>query len=383
MAKRITILGSTGSIGKSTVDAVRALGPEFRVVGLGAHRRWRELGEQSALLDPSAVAIANATLAEKLEPLLNGTTRLLTGPEGLVELATRDDSDFLVAAIVGAAGLESTIAAVRAGKDVGLANKEALVVAGSIIVPMAKQTGTRLLPIDSEHSAIFQAMTAGRTSEVRKIYLTASGGPFRTWSAEEIDRATLEDALRHPTWDMGPKITIDSATMMNKALEIIEAKWLFDLPVDSIEVLIHPESIIHSMVEFCDGSVIAQLGTPDMKTPIQYALTYPERREGCAERLDFSTLKRLNFESPDFDRFPALRFGFEVARAGGTAGAVFNAANEAAVEAFQERRISFGRIVELIQRVLDRHDVQQKPDLETLLAADAWARREVTECLKT
>ena len=365
------------------MDAVCALGSEFQVVGLGAHRRWRELGEQSALLKPSAVAIADATLAEKIEPLLNGTTQLLTGSEGLVELATRDDTDFIVAAIVGAAGLESTIAAVRAGKNVGLANKEALVVAGSIIVPLAERMGTRLLPIDSEHSAVFQAMTAGRSDEVRKIYLTASGGPFRTWSAEEIAGATVEDALRHPTWDMGPKITIDSATMMNKALEIIEAKWLFGLPVDSIEVLIHPESIIHSMVEFCDGSVIAQMGTPDMKTPIQYALTYPERREGCARRLDFSTLKRLNFEQPDFDRFPALRLGFEVARAGGTAGAVLNAANEAAVEAFQERRISFGRIVELIDRILQRHDVQQDPNLETLLAADAWARREVTECLKT
>ncbi len=255
-------------------------------------------------------------------------------------------------------------------------------VAGSVLVPLARQTGATLLPIDSEHSAIFQAMNAGRRNEVRKVYLTASGGPFRTWSAEQIAGASLADALRHPTWNMGPKITIDSATMMNKALEIIEARWLFDLDVDSIEVLIHPESIIHSMVEFCDGSVIAQLGTPDMRTPIQYALTYPERREACGSRLDFSTLRRLNFEPPDLERFPALRLGYDVARAGGTAGAVFNAANEAAVEAFREGVIPFGRIIELVERVLYRHHRVDEPDLETLLAADAWARQEVAECLK-
>ena len=225
-------------------------------------------------------------------------------------------------------------------------------------------------------------MAAGQPGEVRKIYLTASGGPFRTWSAEQMAQATLADALRHPTWNMGPKVTIDSATMMNKDLEIIEARWLFDLDADSIEVLIHPESIIHSMVEFCDGSVLAQLGTPDMRTPIQYALTYPHRRAGCAGRLDFSTIRRLNFEPPDMDRFPARRLGYQVARTGGTAGAVFNAANEAAVEAFRAGRVPFGRIVELIERVLERHTVEPEPDLDAMLAADAWARHEVDECLK-
>lgn len=287
MAKRIAILGSTGSIGTSTLDAVRALGPEFRVTGLSTSRRWRELVKQAEEVGPAAVAIANPALAAEMRPFMKGSTELLVGPAGLVELARRDDNDFVVAAIVGAAGLESTIAAVAQGKAVGLANKEALVVAGSVLIPLARQTGATLLPIDSEHSAVFQSMAAGRRNEVHKIYLTASGGPFRTWSAEQMAEATLEDALRHPTWSMGPKITIDSATMMNKALEIVEAAWLFDLPPESIEVLIHPESIIHSMVEFCDGSVIAQLGTPDMRTPIQYALTYPERRVGCARRLEF------------------------------------------------------------------------------------------------
>ncbi len=383
MTKRITILGSTGSIGTSAIDVVRSLGGDFQIVGLGARRRWRELAQQCALLHPSAVALADESHADELRPMLNGSTRFFGGPPGLVELATLPESNFLVAAIVGAAGLESTIAAVKDGKTVGLANKEALVVAGSIIVPLAARTGAQLLPIDSEHSAIFQAMAAGRREEVHKVYLTASGGPFRTWTRQEMADATLEDALRHPTWNMGPKITIDSATMMNKALEIIEACWLFDLHPDSIEVLIHPESIIHSMVEFCDGSVVAQLGTPDMRTPIQYALTYPQRLPGRSERLDFNSIRRLNFEPPDFERFPALKLGYQVARMGGTAGAVFNAANEAAVEAFRNGRISFGRIVELIEQTLGRHRLQQNPDLETLLSADAWARQEVMACLES
>ena len=375
-------MGSTGSIGTSTLEVVRSLGDQFRIVGLAANRRWRELAAQCAACHPAAVAIADAANADALRPLLNSSTELLAGPEGLVELARREDSDFVVAAIVGAAGLASTIAAVQAGKNVGLANKEALVVAGSILVPLARRTGARLLPIDSEHSAIFQAISAGRRSEVHKVYLTASGGPFRTWTAEQMAQATLADALRHPTWNMGPKITIDSATMMNKALEIIEACWLFDLKPDSVEVLIHPESIIHSMVEFCDGSVVAQLGVPDMKTPIQYALTHPDRAAGCARRLDFSTIRRLNFEPPDLERFPALRLGYEVARAGGTAGAVFNAANEQAIEAFRAGQIPFGRIVQLTEHVLARHHVEPQPTLEQLLAADAWARLEVRACLR-
>ncbi len=374
-------MGSTGSIGTSTLEVVRALGDSYQVVGLAGKQRWQQLAEQCAAFKPQAVAVADQANAQSLAGLLHGATELLVGPTGLVDLAAREDSDFVVAAIVGSAGLESTIAAVQAGKQVGLANKEALVVAGSIIVPLARRTGARLLPIDSEHSAIFQALASGRPGEVRRIYLTASGGPFRTWSADQMANATLADALRHPTWNMGQKITIDSATMMNKALEIIEACWLFDLAPDSIEVLVHPESIIHSMVEFHDGSIIAQLGAPDMKTPIQYALTYPDRVPGIARRLDFTTVRRLNFEPPDLDRFPALRMGYEVARLGGTAGAVFNGANEEAVEAFSQCRIPFGRIVELIRQVLDRHTIEQHCGLDRLLAADAWARQEVRRCL--
>ncbi len=381
VTRRITILGSTGSIGQSTVQVVDSLGSDYRVVGLSGNRRWSELLDQCRLLRPAAAAVADDASAAAMRPQLNGQMDLLTGPEGLVEIASRPESDFVVAAIVGAAGLRPTLAAVEAGKDVGLANKEALVIAGSLLMPLAKRKNVRILPIDSEHSAVFQAMASGRSGEIHKIYLTASGGPFRTWSADRIAQAAPEDALRHPTWDMGPKITIDSATMMNKALEIIEACWLFDLPPDAIEVLIHPESVIHSMVEFCDGSVIAQLGTPDMKTPIQYALTYPHRATGCAERLDFHALRKLHFEPPDMDRFPALRLGYEVARAKGTAGAVLNAANEQAVAAFLEGHIPFGRIVELTERVLDDHVVDTNPTLETLLTADAWARQEVNRCL--
>jgi 1-deoxy-D-xylulose-5-phosphate reductoisomerase len=285
--------------------------------------------------------------------------------------------DFVLAGIAGAAGLPATVAAVAKGLRVGLANKEALVVAGSLIMPLARQRGATLLPVDSEHSAIFQALQAGKSREVHRVYLTASGGPFRTWPAERMARATVAEALNHPTWDMGPKITIDSATMMNKALEIIEARWLFDLSSDQIEVLIHPESIVHSMVEFCDGSVIAQLGCPDMRTPIQYALTFPDRRAGCSRRLHVSTIGTMRFEPPDFARFGALRLGYEAAGKRGTAGAVLNAANEAAVELFRAGKIRFGQITELVGSALRAHEVLAEPNLQQLLAADAWARQYV------
>ncbi|NLX14891.1 MAG: 1-deoxy-D-xylulose-5-phosphate reductoisomerase [Phycisphaerales bacterium] len=383
MSKRITIMGSTGSIGTNTLEVVRALGSDYRVVGLAARQRWAELESQCRAVEPQVVAIADPKCAEQLRRMLNGQVEVLEGEAGLVELAGHRDTDFVVAAIVGSAGLASTIAAVEAGRHVGLANKEALVMAGSLIVPLARQTGARLLPIDSKHSAIFQAMSAGSVDEVRKIYLTASGGPFRTWPMEKIASATPADALLHPTWTMGPKITVDSATMVNKAMEIIEAHWLFGIEVDAIEVVIHPESIVHSMVEFCDRSIIAQMGQPDMRTPIQYALTYPRRLRGCARDLDFSAIGQLRFEPPDLHRFPALRLGYEVARAGGTAGAVFNAANEAAVEAFLQGRIPFGRIVDTIREVLDRHAVQSNPNLGSILQSDAWARNEVKECLKS
>ncbi len=383
MEKRAIVLGSTGSIGQSALDVAAALRDEIRIVGLAAGRDWRRLAEQAARFDVPAVAIADETAAESLRANSPPKTRILTGRAGLVELVAASDANFVLAAIVGAAGLPATLEAVRRGIDVGLANKESLVVAGSLLMPMAEASGATLIPVDSEHSAIFQALHAGRFEDVRKVHLTASGGPFRDWSLERIRDATLQDALNHPTWSMGPKITIDSATMMNKALEIIEARWLFGLSVDKIDVLIHPESVVHSMVEYHDGSVIAQLGTPDMKTPIQYALTYPRRVPGIAEPLDWSQPRALRFEPPDFVRFPALRLGYEAARQGGTAGAVLNAANEAAVEHFRAGRVPFGRIVALTEELLNKQDFKAHPTLDDLLAQDAWARAEVERCLQT
>ena len=282
--------------------------------------------------------------------------------------------------MVGARGLPATLRAIELGRRVALANKEAMVMAGAVLVPLARETGADIVPVDSEHSAIFQAIQAGRAVDVRSVYLTASGGPFRTWSAEAMDAITVEDCLLHPTWDMGPKITIDSATMMNKALEIVEAKWLFNLRPDQIEVVIHPESVIHSLVEFCDGSLIAQLGTPDMRTPIQYALTYPERRPCPSPRLNLLELSRLNLHSPDPERFPALRLGHWVAEWGGTSGAVLSAANEAAVRLFRDEAIHYRDIARYTERTLIGHDFKASPTLDDLLAADRWAREEVARC---
>ncbi|MFQ6048040.1 MAG: 1-deoxy-D-xylulose-5-phosphate reductoisomerase [Phycisphaerae bacterium] len=373
---RIIVLGSTGSIGTSTLEVAARLGPEYRVVGLSANRSWEQLAEQAEQVRPEAVALADRRYGKALSDRLGGLCQIKLGPDAAVELVEQVDCEMVLAGIVGAAGLAATLAAVRAGRRVGLANKESLVLAGSLMIPLAGQSGATLLPVDSEHSAIFQALQAGRREEVGKIYLTASGGPFRTWSASQIASATLEQALEHPTWQMGPKVTIDSATMMNKALEVVEACWLFGLPAEAIEVVIHPESIVHSMVEFCDGSVIAQLGWPDMRMPIQYALTWPRRMSSCARRLEVSQLGTMHFEPPDPQRFPALRLGYEVARRGGTAVAVLNAANEAAVEIFRQGRIRFGQIVELSEAVLSAHRVIERPSLEDLLAADAWARSE-------
>ena len=383
MHRRVIILGSTGSIGGSALDVVAALRDEIQVVGLAAKRDWKKLVAQTAQFAVRAVAIADEEHADDLRQAVPRGTHVLAGPQGLVELVQTCDADFVVAAIVGAAGLPATLAAVERGIDIGLANKESLVVAGSILVPLAHERGSRLLPVDSEHSAVFQALHAGAHDEISAIWLTASGGPFRTWPVERIARATVEEALNHPTWSMGPKITIDSATMMNKALEIIEARFLFDLAPDRIHVLIHPESIVHSMVSFCDGSTIAQLGMPDMKTPIQYAMTYPRRVPGIAEPLTWDVCRRLNFEPPDFERFPALRLGYEAARRGGTSGAVLSAANEAAVERFRAREIAFGEITALAEQALQRHNVIERPALADLLAADAWARTEVVQRIRS
>lgn len=378
MSRGIAILGSTGSIGRNALRVIEALGPEYRIVGLSAHRNVELLAQQVRKYKPQYAVVTNREFAGQFRTLVDGQKlEILSGPNSLTELAQCDTVDTVLTAVVGAAGLPSALAAARSGKRVAIANKEPLVVAGELLTRTAREHGSALLPVDSEHSAVFQAMQSGSAREVQRILLTASGGPFRGANLADLESVTPEQALSHPTWSMGPKITIDSATMMNKALEVIEARWLFDVPVDRIEVLIHPESIVHSLVEFVDGSVVAQLGQPDMCLPIQYALTYPQRVPGVSKRLRLEEVGRLRFEKPDFQTFRTLPLAYEVARMGGTAAAVFNAANETAVEEFLAGRIRFLQIVELIEHCLNRHNVRQTMSLDELLEADAWARREV------
>lgn len=382
MAKRIAILGSTGSIGKNALRVIDALGPEYKITALSAHSSIALLAEQTRRYKPQVVAITNADLYQRLCNLIGDLdVEILSGPDSMIKVAQLDEVDILLAAIVGAAGLPAILAAAQKGKTLAIANKESLVIAGELLTTAAKENGSTILPVDSEHSAIFQAIQAGRHEEISKIILTGSGGPFRKARIEDIQNITPQQALSHPVWDMGPKITIDSATMVNKALEVIEAHWLFDMPVDKIEVLIHPESIVHSLVEFVDGSVVAQLGWPDMCLPIQYALTYPKRVAGIARHLQLDELGKLTFEKPNLQIFRALSLGYEVARTGGTAPAVFNAANEAAVEQFLAGRIKFISIVKIIEHCLNVHNVRKNVSLEELLQTDAWARKEVIECL--
>ena len=390
MHRRIAILGSTGSIGTTALRVIDGLNglpkdksPRFEVVALSGHSNIKLLAEQVRQYRPKYVAVSDADCVEEFRRQVEGLdVKILAGPEGLTKIAELEQVDTVLAAVVGVAGLQAVLAAVRKGKRVAIANKEPLVMAGQLITTAAKKYGAELLPVDSEHSAIFQSLSAGRHDEVAKIILTTSGGPFRKANPAGIPDATIEQVLAHPVWRMGPKITVDSATMMNKALEIIEARWLFDVPAEKIEVLVHPESIVHSMVEYVDGSVIAQLGYPDMSLPIQYALTYPARVPGSAKKLDLSRLKTLTFEKPNPEVFPAIEMGFEAAKKGGTAAAVFNAANEAAVEQFLAGNIKFGNIVELVRRCLDNCNAKTDASLEELLEADAWAKKEVTECLK-
>ena len=378
MVRRIAILGSTGSIGRNALRVIEGLGEGYSVYALSANSKVELLAEQARAFGAKFVAITDARRRERLVDLLGDLdVEILSGSESLAALAELDEVDTVLTAIVGAAGLPAVLAAAKKGKRLAIANKEPLVVAGELLMAEAARSGSEILPVDSEHSAIFQAMQAGKRTEVAKIILTASGGPFRNLSPEEIENVTLEQALAHPTWDMGPKVTIDSATMMNKALEIIEARWLFDVAVERIEVLIHPESIVHSLVEFVDGSVIAQLGEPDMCLPIQYALTYPDRLAGRARAPQLAEIGRLNFSKPDGEVFRALPLAYEVCRAGGTAAAVFNAANEAAVEEFLAGKIRFVNILELVEDCLNRHDVKTGVSLEELLEADAWARQKV------
>lgn len=380
MTKRIAILGSTGSIGKNALRVIDSLGPQYEIVALSAHSSVELLAEQARRYKPGFVAIANADYAEQLSEFIGELDiEILSGPDGLIQIAELEDVDIVLTAIVGAAGLPAVLAAGGKGKRLAIANKEPLVIAGELLRKEIEENGGDILPVDSEHSAVFQAIQSGSREEVKKIILTASGGPFRQATAEDIRNVTLEQALLHPVWNMGPKITIDSATMMNKAFEIIEARWLFDIPVEKIEVLIHPESIIHSIVEFVDGSMIAQLGEPDMCLPIQYALTYPSRVAGIAKTLRLEEIGKLTFEKPNMETFRALSLGYEVARTGGTAPVVFNAANEAAVEEFLAGRIKFVNIVEIIENCLNRHNVKNAVSIEDVLEADAWARREVME----
>lgn len=382
--KNIAVLGSTGSIGQSTLAVIAASEGQLRAVALSAHGRTALLAQQAVKFGARWAIASDPTAAARQDwSGLPSGCELVTGPGALEDIARRPEIDVVLAAIVGSAGLRSTWAALDAGKTVALANKETLVMAGRLVMELAAQRGVRILPVDSEHSAVFQALQAGRGHEVRRIVLTASGGPFRKYSREQLAGVTIAEALAHPTWAMGPKITVDSATMMNKALEIIEARWLFDIDVERIDVVVHPQSIVHSFVEYIDGSVLAQLSPPDMKLPIQYALTYPDRTDGVAARMNWTETMRLEFEPPDLERFPALELGREAARVGGTTGAVLNAANEAAVEGFLRGELPFNEIVPACRGVLEHHDFDPSPTLDELIQVDGWARKEMARWVCT
>ncbi len=381
--RNIAILGSTGSIGTSALRVIEAV-DGFRLVAITGCHNLELLIQQARQFEPDYVVAANIEAAQeygvsRLQSDLPTKCRLLTGPEALQQVATLEEVDTVLAAIVGIAGLDSTLAAVQAGKRVALANKESLVVAGHLLTAIAEETGAQLLPVDSEHSAVFQALKSGSHSEIQRVILTASGGPFRETPADQLKQVTLEQALSHPTWDMGRKVSIDSATMMNKSLELIEAKWLFSLAPQQLDVVIHPQSIVHSLVEYIDGSCIAQLSPPDMMLPIQYAFTYPERKAGPCPSLDLTQALQLTFSPPDTSRFPALELGFDVVKLGGSCGAILNAANEAAVDAFINQQIGFTDIAVACREILEQHHYDPSPDLAAILAADRWARQEMTQ----
>jgi len=381
--KRISILGSTGSIGVSTLDVISAHPGEFTITALAGGRNIALLKQQIERFRPRLVAVIDEVHARDLRTLLGATIPgILSGPEGYREAAAVEGTDMVVSAMVGAAGLLPTLDAIAAGRDIALANKETLVMAGGIVLNNAAQKGVTIIPVDSEHSAIFQCLQGHHREDLRRIILTASGGPFLHASAEELAEVTPAQALRHPNWVMGKKITIDSATMMNKGLEVIEASWLFDLPVSKIDVLIHPQSIIHSLVEYRDGSVIAQLGVPDMRVPIAYALSYPRRMIRNEAGLDLVNVGALTFFKPDPVRFPALRLAYAAAETGGTAPTVLNAANEVAVTAFIDEEIGFNGISQLVDEVLSRHRVRVEPRIEEILAADRRTREEARNRIK-
>jgi len=380
--QHIAILGSTGSIGTQALEVIAAHQDKFCVTALAAYHNDKLLEEQIEYFKPELAVLVDQKAADRLIKRYSGTTMILTGEEGLLTAATHSTVNTVLTSLVGFAGLKPTIAAIEAGKNIALANKETLVAAGELITTLAKEKGVKILPVDSEHSAIFQCLQGENRNNISRIILTASGGPFRGFNTETLQQVTVEDCLRHPTWNMGKKITIDSATLANKGLEVIEAHWLFDVDYSQIDVVVHPQSVIHSMVEFVDGSVIAQLGKADMRVPIQYALTYPERAITNYPRLDFKTLSALTFSEPDIVTFPALQLAFNAGRTGGTLPCVFNAANEEAVYAFLKKKIRFLDIVTVIRSVVESHKVITKPTLDDIYSADLWARVQAHEVLE-
>jgi len=374
--KRVVLLGSTGSIGTSTIKVAEDLPDRVRLVGLAAGNNVKLLVEQCRRHKPQAVSISGPGKAQYLRDELGSAAEVHSSTEGLLKLATLPEADVVLIAIVGTAGLQPALAAIRAGKDIAVASKEILVMAGEIVMAEARKHGVRVLAVDSEHSAIFQCLDGKPPGSVRRLWLTASGGPFRKTPKSEFSDITVERALKHPSWVMGRKITIDSATLFNKGLEMIEARWLFDIEMPRVSVVVHPQSVVHSMVEFVDGSMLAQLSTPDMCLPIQYALTYPERAVNNRVQTNLASLGSLTFEEPDPDRFPSLNLARKAGELGGTMPAVLNAANEVAVEAFVNRRINFPQISETVRRTLEAHELVPHPTLEQILAADAWAREQ-------
>ena len=373
MTKKLSILGSTGSIGENTLLVADNLGEQIDILYLSANRNVERLIEQAQKYYPKTVAIVDEEAGKKVTGALNGQIEVLTGREGLLELAGRDDVDIVMNGLVGSAGMEPTLRSVEAGVDVALSNKESLVMAGSLINEAKQQSGAKIFPVDSEHSAIWQCLAGEDMDDVRKIILTGSGGPFRTKNVETFINITPKEALNHPNWDMGNKITIDSATMMNKGLEVIETYWLFGLKADEIDIVVHPQSIIHSMVEFADRSVKAQLGVPDMKIPIQYALTYPRHSAAHWEELDFIKTGQLTFEAPDLEKFPCIKLAYEALRAGGSTPAVLNVANEQAVYNFLDGEIKFTEIPAIIEKACAEHHYIAEPTLEDLLELEIWA----------
>ena len=380
--KHISLLGSTGSIGKQTLEVVAANPDKLKVRALAAHRSDELLEQQIRQFEPDIAVLSDKDAAARLAARYHGKTKILAGDEGLLAAATYDGADTVLASMVGYAGLRPTLAAIECGKNIALANKETLVAAGSLVMAAVRKHGVSLTPVDSEHSAIFQSLRGGAEKEVKRLIVTASGGPFRGKKRSELENVTLAQCLKHPNWSMGPKVTLDSSTLANKGLEVMEAHWLFDMPYDKIDVVVHPQSIVHSLVEFCDGSVIAQLGEPDMRLPIQYALSWPDRFDYSFEQLNLVKAASLTFEAPDLEAFPSLKIAVDCGKAGGTLPCAFNAANEEAVNAFLHDKIRYLDIPYITAAVTQAHDNVAEPQIEDIEQADAWARAEAQRVIE-